>query len=117
MLRVAWMSAEELGESVIFEQRCGVELRACDLMHAVVQTVAPHAERERSVLDGPDRSEVIAVGVVAWVIGGECANPPAAEQIGLEQSIDDAFNERCVADRRSDAMPGVRCDRAYLSFL
>src|SRR5687767_15437762 len=54
MIAVARLPAEQLGQTIEVEERGGLELRARNLLRAIVQTVAHEAEGERPMLDGPD---------------------------------------------------------------
>src|SRR5262245_28694548 len=108
MIGIALMSGEQLWKPVEIKQRRGVELRAAEAIHVIVQTVAQQAEREAAMLDRPHRSAVIAVRVVRGVTTRERAYAPPAEQILLEEAVGRTRHVLLVHDAGGKAVAGIR---------
>src|SRR5262245_43657766 len=112
---IAGMPGEELRQPVKVEQRRGLELSAAEALEMFVQAVAHEPECKAAVLDRPDRSTVIAVGVVGRMIARQRAHAPATVEIVLEEAIGGRLHVVLIDNARGETVTGIRSDRRDLA--
>src|SRR2546426_10590762 len=57
----------------------------------------------------PDRTKMIRVGVIGWILARECSNAPAAPHILLQKPSGGTFRLILVCDAAPQTLACVRC--------
>src|SRR5919201_2039018 len=83
---VAGQAADDLGESVSFEEGGGGEGGLGEPVELLDAAVAGQSQAGGTGLDGPDAAAVVAERVVGGVIGGQGPDATAAKEVGSIQS-------------------------------
>src|SRR3954452_8746334 len=68
-------------EAVVLTRRCRVEDRLDQTVDVLVEPITLEAKRERRLLDGPHRAQVVRERVVRHMPGRERPDPPTVEQV------------------------------------
>src|SRR5436190_22515753 len=98
------------------EQR-KIEQRGREVLRLRVEAEPAQAEENRSLLYRPDGAAVVAQRIVERVRGRQRANPPAAEQIGREETSNDGPKMLRIDDAGGQTVSDVRRDRPNQTFV
>ena len=80
----------------------------------VVKAIALQPKRDRGVLHGPYRTEVVGERVVRGMVAGEGPDPPSREQIARQQPIGDGGRVLGRHHPHAERVPDIRGDRPHL---